>query len=112
MNSRPGKLTGRGVKRLPPELQRRLSTETRDASNARYRVTGFRDGQGRWVHRTKVGTRKGQPTWGYRTKREGLLVKPSNDMLRRSDLISVEIEVDLGQGPRVYFTTVHNDFGG
>ena len=105
MNSRPGKLTGRHVRKLPQRLLRQWDPDGRVVS-ARYRVTGYRDLEGAWVSRAKLG--ESGKRYGYRRRVAGKLlrVEPTDEVLRRSPLVAVEVEIDRGDGPTVYFTTL------
>jgi hypothetical protein len=120
----PGELRGSGIRTLSPEQAEKWLGVARQRAggrrlrmrSARYRVTGFRDASsGAWVQRARDGkyykvegrarsgsarARAGQPG------RHATELRPTVELLKRSDRISVEIEVDRGQGPRLYYTTI------
>lgn len=111
MDSRPGKLTGGGIRTLPANrvegMLRRIkqqgSGKSRRVRSVRYRVTGFRDpDSGLWVSRN--------PHNGHyylvRAGRHRTRVRPTGDMMRRTDMIALEVEVDRGQGASVYYVSV------
>lgn len=114
MNSRPGRLTGGGIRPLPDELRRRLVAQARERTgqnvrlrSARYRVVGYRNSAGAWVQRNP---RNGHyfvrtPAGRRRT------VKPDAEQISRSQMVSVELELDRGRGPRIYYTTLHGPIG-
>lgn len=110
MDSEPGRLRGSGIRPLPEWLQDRLLQRARDRAgkrirlrSARYRVTGFRDpGSGAWVSRNpKNGHYYRRDAGRHRTK-----LRPTLETLSKSDTIALEVELDRGQGPRIYYTTL------
>lgn len=115
-NGRPGRLRGGQIRQLPEETRRRILGRVKEDTgsgrrlkSARYRVTGYRDGDGRWIVRNP---RSGH--YGYRVgegkKRKWRSVRPVEADVQRSRSLTVEVELDRGQGPRIYYTTVHGPF--
>lgn len=110
MHSEPGRLTGAGIRPLPASLRERLLDRARDRAgkrirlkSARYRVTGFRDpDSGAWVSRNpRNGNYYKQDAGKHRTK-----LRPTVELLARSDVLALEVEIDRGQGPRIYHMSV------
>lgn len=120
MNSHPGKLTGGGIRELPAErragMLQRIKVEgsgkSRRVRSVRYRVTGFRDPDtGMWVSRDpKTGRYFSILGGGVGSKRgrHKTSSRPTGEKLARSDLISLEVEVDRGgkDGARIYFVSI------
>lgn len=116
MKSQPGRLHGSGIRPLPDELRERILAAAQDKTgrrlrlySARYRVTGFRDpGSGAWIQRNP---RNGQYyarfgpglSGGARHRTQ---VRPTLARLRRAGKVAVEVELDRGGGPHIYYTTV------
>jgi hypothetical protein len=109
MNSRPGRLTGGHIRELPGEMRRELLRDVKSDTgkskrlvSARYRVTGYRNGAGAWVARdAKLGNYAYKGPKGGRRR-----VKPAADVIRRSPVVAVEVELDRGRGPKIYYTTI------
>lgn len=113
---KPGRLTGSGIRELPEgpreNMLRRLKLDTgknKRVDRVRYRITGFFDAQGSWIVRNP---RNGQ-YYRYRPKgspelpgRHRTPVRPTAQLLKRSSRLAIEVEVDRGRGPRVYYTTL------
>lgn len=113
MNSSPGRLRGSGIRNLPEDrignmLQRIKvggSGKSRRVQSVRYRVTGFRDpDSGGWISRNPRNGHYYLVADGrHRTR-----IRPSGDMIRRTDLVSLEVEVNRGgkHEPRIYYVSV------
>lgn len=110
MNSTPGRLSGGGIRPLPRPMLDFLLQRLKDqqgkgyrVKSARYRVTGFRDPEsGDWVSRNpRNGTY-------YRVKdgRHRIKVRPTKEILARTNLLALEVEIDRGKGPRIYYISV------
>ncbi len=112
MTDVPGRLKGSGIRTLPADrvagMLRRIKAEhgkTRRVRSVRYRVNGFRDPKSKgWVSRNP---RNGQ----YYLKRDGAHrtpLRPTPEILRATDRISLEIEVTRISGgeSRIYFITI------
>lgn len=80
------------------------SGKSRRVRSVRYRVTGFRDpSSGGWISRNP---RNGH-YYLVRAGRHRTRVRPTGEMMRATDLISLEVEVDRGGGnERVYYVSV------
>jgi hypothetical protein len=109
MNSRPGRLTGNGIRPLPDALRRKIIRDVKEdtgkgrrLTSARYRVTGYRNGAGAWVTRDP---RTGK-YWVRGPKGGKRPVKVDGSMVAASAVVAVEVELDRGRGPRIYYTTV------
>lgn len=112
MNSRPGTLTGAGIRKLPADrvdgMLRRIketgSGVKRQVKSVRYRISGFRNpDNGEWIQRNP---RNGH-YYMVRAGRHRTQVRPTADMIGRSDMIALEVEVDRGRGnQRVYYVSV------
>lgn len=108
MNSEQRTLTGRHIRRLPSKAAAKFEQKGLPIVRARYRVTGFRDLQGRWIVRNSK-TGQYRPAGAAR----GRAIKPSDEMVRRSALVAVEVEITRrGERPVVYYTTLRGPFGG
>lgn len=118
MDSRPGRLTGGGIRTLPPNrvagMLRRIkehgSGKRRRVESVRYRITGFRDPDtGGWISRNPGNGqyyRIAGPGQRGGAGRHRTPVRPTRDMIRRTDLISFEVEITR-QEPRVYYVSSH-----
>ena len=111
MNSKPGRLSGGGIRTLPADrvdgMLRRIKAEgsgkSRKVRSVRYRITGFRDPDSQqWVSRNP---RNGN-YYRVRDGRHRTKVRPTGDMIRRTDMLSLEVEVDRGREPRIYYLSV------
>lgn len=110
MNSTPGRLTGSGIRPLPESMidgmLRRLKQQQGRGfrvKSARYRITGFRDpDSGGWVSRNP---RNGN-YYLVRSGRHRTKVRPTPQLLARTDMMALEVEVDRGKGPRIYYVSV------
>lgn len=110
MNSTPGRLSGGGIRRLPDEkiaaMLKRLKVQQGRGfrvKSVRYRISGFRDpDSGQWITRNpRNGTYYRVRDGRHRTK-----VRPTPELIRRSDMLALEVEVDRGKGARVYYVSV------
>lgn len=112
MNSKPGKLTGGGIRTMPPEkvghMLRRIkesgSGKSRRVRSVRYRITGFRDMRtGDWISRNP---RNGQ----YYVEKDGshrTQIRPTAAMIQQTNMVALEVEVTR-QGDKsviYYFST-------
>lgn len=80
------------------------SGKRRKLRSVRYRITGFRDPQtGGWITRNpRNGTYYIAKDGRHRTN-----VRPTQDMIRSTDMIALEVEVDRGAGnSRIYYLSV------
>lgn len=111
MNSVPGTLRGSGIRPLPPAMLDRMlrrikehgSGKSRRLRSARYRVTGFRDpNSGQWVSRNP---RNGH-YYRMRDGRHTTKVRPTVGLLKRSDMLALEVEIDRGKGARIYYVSI------
>lgn len=122
MNSTPGRLTGGGIRRLPadriPPMLARLKIRHKKGfrvKSARYRITGFRGPSGEWISRdpktgryyklsgrARAGSERRAAGQAARRRTE---VKPTAEILRQSDMFQFEVEIDRGQGPRIYYVS-------
>lgn len=111
MNSKPGSLTGSGIRNLPADrvdgLLRRIrevgSGKKRRVRSVRYRITGFRNpDSGLWVSRNP---RNGH-YYVVANGRHQTEVKPTGEMISRTDMLALEVEIDRGQGARVYYVSL------
>lgn len=110
MNSTPGRLAGGGIRELPESMRagilRRLKEDQGKRfriKSARYRISGFRDpDSGEWVTRNP---RNGNY---YRVKdgRHRTEVRPTPQIIARSNMLALEVEIDRGKGPRIYYVSV------
>lgn len=110
MDSKPGRLTGGGIRTLPAEkragMLRRLKLEQGRGfrvTSVRYRITGFRDpGSGEWIVRNpRNGNYYRQHAGRHRTP-----VRPTPELVSRADMMSLEVEVDRGHGPTIYYVSM------
>lgn len=122
MHSTPGRLTGAGIRRLPQErvagMLARLKVQQGKGfrvAGVRYRVAGFRDpDSGDWVSRDPRngqyyavhGSARGARKAAGQAARHRTQVRPTAELLSRSNMLSLEVEVDRGKGPRVYHVSV------
>lgn len=106
MNSEPGRLRGSGIRSLPsdriaPMLARLKIRHDKGfrVKSVRYRVCGFRDPDtGGWVSRNpRNGTFYLMHDGRHRTK-----VRPTTELLSRSPMLALEVEIDRGKGPRIF----------
>lgn len=110
-NDKPGTLSGSGIRTLPLDrvdsilrhIKEARSGKSRRIRSVRYRVTGFRNPDGGdWISRNP---RNGQY---YRVAdgRHRTPIRPNGDMMRRTDMIALEVEIDRGQGSRIHYVSV------
>lgn len=110
LNSTPGRLAGSGIRTLPESkvagILKRLKVQQGRGfrvKSARYRVTGFRDpGSGEWVSRNP---RNGN-YYRVRNGRHRTQVRPTPELLARTDMLALEVEIDRGKGPRIYYVSI------
>ena len=110
MDSKPGRLTGRGIRPIPDAqidaMLRRLKVQQGRGfrvTSARYRISGFRDpDSGQWITRNP---RNGN-YYRVRDGRHRTQVRPTPEILRRSDMLALEVEIDRGKGPTIYYVSV------
>lgn len=112
MDSRPGRLTGGGIRTLPADrvagMLRRIKVEgsgkNRKVRTVRYRITGLRDpGSGDWVSRNPRNGHYYRVINGRHQTR----VRPTGAMVSQTDMIALEVEVDRGgPEPRIYYVSV------
>lgn len=110
MNSHKGRLRGGGIRTLPEDriagmlLRIKLegSGKNRRVQGIRYRITGFRHPDtSLWVSRNP---RNGQYYTISGGRHHG--VKPNEDLISRTDLVSLEVEIDRGRGnSRIYYVS-------
>lgn len=110
MNSTPGRLRGSGIRTLPseriPPMLERLKIRHRKGfrvRSVRYRIAGFRDPDtGGWISRNpRNGSYYLMAAGRHRTK-----VRPSVELLSRSNMLSLEVEIDRGKGARIYYVSL------
>lgn len=115
MNSQPGTLTGSGIRRLPAQrirgMVRRIKAhdpKLPPVKSVRYRVTGFRNPDtGVWISRNAQNGHYYQIVGGI-NERHSTRVKPTADHLRRTNMLSLEVEI-LRHGQRegrIYYLSV------
>lgn len=69
----------------------------------RYRIVGFRDPHtGGWVSRNP---RNGS-YYMVRSGRHRTKVRPTAEILKRTSMIALEVELDRGQGSRIYYVSL------
>lgn len=112
MQTEHGRLTGSGIRTLPEAkvdafLARLKVDQGRKfrVRSVRYRITGFRDPNGGdWVSRNP---RNGQ-YYRVRGGRHRTQVRPTPELLARTDMMALEVEVDRGgnAGPTIYHVSV------
>lgn len=110
MNSSPGRLRGSGIRTLSheriPAMLERLKIrhhKTYRVESVRYRISGFRDPDtGGWISRNpRNGNYYLMADGRHRTK-----VRPTVELLSRSDMLALEVEIDRGKGARIYYTSI------
>lgn len=113
----PGRLSGAGIRTLKgaqreailARIQAKQPGRKLNVRSVRYRVTGFRDpASGQWVRRNPRNGHYYRRLPGHRHNTQ---LRPTPSMLARSPLIAVEVEADLGNGPRLHYTTLKNRRG-
>lgn len=111
MNSRPGRLSGGQIRTLPPDrvegMLRRIKLEgsgkSRKVKSVRYRISGFRNpDDGSWISRNP---RNGQ-YYQLHDGRHRTRARPTPEMLARSDMLALEVEITRVKGSRVYFVSI------
>lgn len=123
MNSTPGRLSGGRIRRVPADkidamLQRLKLEQGRNyrVKSMRYRITGLRDPEsGGWISRDPANGNYylvgGKPRAGTKRRATGqparrrTQIRPTPDMIRQTDMLSFEVEIDRGKGPRIYYVS-------